>query len=320
MFPKKNPTAHSKGLPRDSAHTPHRHQYPAPVPFRWGVAETIDRFVTLTGCRLDNVLNSVITTRSLLVSSALALCLFLGCADSAMPKSPTPATPSTPQIQHTKALSSSPTQVRTFTPDSRESALVTRVIDGDTVEVSLNGKSQTVRYIGIDTPETKHPSKPIECFGPEASQFNEELVAGKQVLLEEDITDRDRYGRLLRYVWLEEVGLVNQILVENGYARVSTYPPDVKYEPLLIAAESLAQADGIGRWSACSEPSPSHVDRPVSGARQEGANCSPYYLTLCVPPFPPDLDCDAIEEAHFPVLKPDPHGLDADGDGIGCER
>ena len=256
----------------------------------------------------------------MLISSALAMCLFLGCADSDMPKNPTSATAYAPQIQHTKELSSSPTQVRTFTPDTMEPALVTRVIDGDTVEVNLDGNLQTVRYIGIDTPETKHPSKPIECFGPEASQFNEELVAGKQVLLEKDITDRDRYGRLLRYVWIEEAGLVNQILGENGYARVSTYPPDVEYESLLIEAESFAQAYGIGRWSACSEPSPSHVDRPVSGALQGGANCSPYYPTLCVPPFPPDLDCDAIEEAHFPVLKPDPHGLDANHDGIGCER
>ena len=178
-------------------------KYPAP---RWlpdgGIAETRERCVILSGCRLDNVLNRVITAQFLLGSSALALCLFLGCADSVPPKSPTSSTASAPQIQHTKALSSSPTRVRTFTPDSRESALVTRVIDGDTVEVSLNGESQTVRYIGIDTPETKHPSKPIECFGPEASQFNEELVSGKQVLLEEDVTDKDRYGRLLRYVWI----------------------------------------------------------------------------------------------------------------------
>ena len=233
------------------------------------------------------MLNRVITAQFLLGSSALALCLFLGCADSVPPKSPTSSTASAPQIQHTKALSSSPTRVRTSTPDSKESALVTRVIDGDTVEVSLNGESQTVRYIGIDTPETKHPSKPIECFGPEASQFNEELVSGKQVLLEEDVTDKDRYGRLLRYVWIEGVGLVNQVLVENGYARVSTYPPDVKYESLFIAAESSAQADGIGLWGACSEPRPSYADRPVSDTRQGGANCSPYYPTLCVPPFPP---------------------------------
>ena len=107
-----------------------------------GVAETRDRFVTLTGCRLDNVLNSVITTRSLLVSSALAMCLFLGCGDSAMPKRPTSATASAPQIQHTEAHSSSPTRVRTFTSDNRKSALVTKVIDGDTVEVSLEGELQ----------------------------------------------------------------------------------------------------------------------------------------------------------------------------------
>ena len=69
---------------------------------------------------------------------------------------------------------------------------------------------------------------PIECFGTEASEFNDELVAGRHVLLEKDITDKDRYGRLLRYVWIEEVGLVNYILAETGYARVTSYPPDVK--------------------------------------------------------------------------------------------
>ena len=285
-----------------------------------GVAETGERCFTHIGCRLGNVLNRVTTIQFLLVPSVLALCLFLGCADSVPPQIPTSFTAADPEIQHTKPVSRNPTQVRTSTPDNRESALVTRVIDGDTVEVSLNGESQPVRYIGIDTPETKHPSKPIECFGLEASQFNEELVAGRQVLLEKDVTDKDRYGRLLRYVWIEEVGLVNQVLVEKGYARVSTYPPDVKYEALLLAAESLAQADGIGRWSACSEPKPSYADRPVSGTQQPGANCSSYYPTLCVPPFPPDLDCSDIGEAHFLVLPPDPHGLDGNGDGIGCER
>ena len=73
-----------------------------------------------------------------------------------------------------------------------------------------------MRYIGIDTPETKHPSKGIECFGPEASEFNKELVSGMGVVLEKDTTDKDRYGRLLRYVWVEGRGLINVILVENG--------------------------------------------------------------------------------------------------------
>ena len=266
------------------------------------------------------MLSRTLTVRSLLALLALTLSLSFACKGVVPTESPPLRTVFTAPVQQTKIIPNNPTRLHTSLTDTKEPALVTRVIDGDTVEVNLNGNLQTVRYIGIDTPETKHPSKPIECFGPEASRFNEELITGMQVLLEKDTTDKDRYGRLLRYVWIEKVGLVNQILVENGYARVSTYPPDVKYESLLIAAESLAQADGIGRWSACSEPSPSHVDRPVSGARQGGANCSPYYLTLCVPPFPPDLDCDAIEEAHFPVLKPDPHGLDADRDGTGCER
>jgi len=266
------------------------------------------------------VLNRKFAIWSLFVSLALALSLNLACRATEPLENVASSTRAAPLVQQTEILSANPSRLHTSMPDNSESALVTRVIDGDTVEVSLSGESQTVRYIGIDTPETKHPNKPIECFGPEASQFNEELVAGKQVLLEEDVTDKDRYGRLLRYVWIEGVGLVNQVLVENGYARVSTYPPDVKYESLFIAAESSAQADGIGRWGACSEPRPSYADRPVSGTRQGGANCSPYYPTLCVPPFPPDLDCNDIEEAHFPVLPPDPHGLDGDGDGIGCER
>ena len=231
-----------------------------------------------------------------------------------------PHTQTVPLPPQTEDFPSKRSRSPTLWPQNGESALVTRVIDGDTVEVSLNGESLTVRYIGIDTPETKHPSKPIECFGPEASQFNEELVAGKQVLLEKDTTDKDRYGRLLRYVWIEGGGLVNQVLVENGYARVSTYPPDVKYESLLIESESSAQADGIGRWGACSEPRRSNTEKVVPGDGQVGDNCSPYYPTLCIPPLPPDLDCFDISGVNFQVLQPDPHRLDGDGDGIGCER
>ena len=209
--------------------------------------------------------------------------------------------------------------VPTSITDSRESVLVSRVIDGDTIQVFLDGESQTIRYIGVDTPETRHPSIPVECYGPEASLFNEELVAGKHVLLEKDTTDQDKYGRLLRYVWIEGVGLVNHILVEAGYARVSTYPPDVKYEHLLIAAESSAQADGIGLWSSCREQRSSATFGIVSGAGQVGDNCSPYYPTLCIPPAP-DLDCRDIGKVNFKVLPPDPHQLDGDRDGTGCER
>ena len=202
--------------------------------------------------------------------------------------------------------------------------MVTRVIDGDTIEVNIDGNLQTVRYIGIDTPETKHPSKPVECFGPEASRFNEELVAGRQVLLEKDISDRDRYGRLLRYLWIEGVGLVNLILVDNGYARVSTYPPDVKTEALLIESETSAKAEGKGLWGACSEPrfndNDNDNDKRVVRTGHVENHCSPSYPTLCLQSQSQDLDCHDINAFNFLVLEPDPHSLDGDGDGIGCER
>jgi len=209
--------------------------------------------------------------------------------------------------------------LRSMPPDI-EPGVVTRVIDGDTVEVLISGETHIVRYIGIDTPETKHPRTGVECFGPEATVFNEKLVEGVNIFLEEDITDRDRYGRLLRYLWIENVGLVNLLLVQQGYARVSTYPPDVKYEEKLISAERLARDNGYGLWTECSSAGQS------PGAGEIGATasppvtgCSPHYPSVCIPPYPPDLDCRQITHAGFKVLSPDPHGFDGNKDGIGCE-
>jgi endonuclease YncB( thermonuclease family) len=135
-----------------------------------------------------------------------------------------------------------------------EKAHVERVVDGDTIELNTG---QKVRYIGIDTPETKHPSKPVQCFGKEASKKNTELVEGKDVLMEKDVSNTDRYGRLLRYIYLpnpdatDEAIFVNEYLVEQGYAHLLTYPPDVKYDQLLRSAETQAREEGKGLWSAC---------------------------------------------------------------------
>jgi len=129
-------------------------------------------------------------------------------------------------------------------------ARVTRVIDGDTIEVSLRGQIYKVRYIGIDTPETVHPSKPVQCFGKEASAKNSELVAGKVVRLEKDVSETDRYGRLLRYVWVGDT-LVNDYLVRQGYAYASTYPPDVKYADRFAQAQREARQNNRGLWAVC---------------------------------------------------------------------
>lgn len=126
--------------------------------------------------------------------------------------------------------------------------LVTRVVDGDTIVIE-GGKK--VRYIGIDTPETVDPRKPVQCFGKEASARNKELVLGKRVRLEKDITDADKYGRLLRYVYVDDE-FVNLRLVEDGFAFSYTYPPDVKYQKKITKAQRQAREEKRGLWAACS--------------------------------------------------------------------
>jgi len=121
------------------------------------------------------------------------------------------------------------------------------VVDGDTI-VLENGDH--VRYISADTPETVHPDKPIECFGPEASEKNRDLVLNKYVLLERDIEDKDNYGRYLRYVYTLR-GSVNKILVEEGFAYSYYYPPNIKHHDEYIKAELEAQDNSKGLWGEC---------------------------------------------------------------------
>ncbi len=133
-------------------------------------------------------------------------------------------------------------------------ATVAKVVDGDTIELTTGEK---VRYIGIDTPETKHPKKRVECFGREAAQKNKALVEGKTVLLEKDVSDTDRYGRLLRYIYLPnpenslEAIFVNEYLVEQGYAYLLTYPPDLKYNDIIRHAQTQARNQRLGLWNKC---------------------------------------------------------------------
>lgn len=129
------------------------------------------------------------------------------------------------------------------------------VIDGDTILIEGNKK---VRYIGMDTPKIKDPKKPVQCFGQAASDENKKLVEGKTVILEKDVSETDKYGRLLRYVWLEDDKnasspgtFVNEYLVKNGYAHVSTFPPDVKYADIFLTAEKYARDNNLGLWSSC---------------------------------------------------------------------
>ena len=121
---------------------------------------------------------------------------------------------------------------------------VIRVVDGDTIVIE--GKIK-VRYIGIDTPETKDPRRLIQYFGKEAAAKNKELVDGKRVRLERDVQDKDKYGRLLRYVWVGGK-FVNLELVKQGYARAKPYPPNVKYKNLFRESEKEAKENKKGLW------------------------------------------------------------------------
>lgn len=133
---------------------------------------------------------------------------------------------------------------------------VTQIIDGDTIIVTRDGTEEKVRFLGIDTPEVDETRGPVECFGKEASIKTTSLLAGESVSLETDPTQaqRDKYGRLLAYVYTADGALVNKILVEGGYAREYTYDKPYTYQADFQAAEKTARAKESGLWSSSNCP------------------------------------------------------------------
>ncbi len=200
---------------------------------------------------------------------------------------------------------------------------VTTVVDGDTIKVEINGKIETVRIVGINTPETVDPRRPIECFGAQASQKLRELLIGKKVSLQTDITqsDRDRYGRLLRFIFLEseDVGLK---MLREGFAVESLYSSTPhKYRVLYLQAQKEAQESKKGLWAENACP----VSVPVSSSPKPAP--VPGQPGNCVGP---DLDCSDFKthveaQAFFDgcgfTSTNDPMNLDnvGVGDGVACE-
>jgi micrococcal nuclease len=129
---------------------------------------------------------------------------------------------------------------------------VTRVVDGDTVHVAVDGQDETVRYIGVDTPESVKPGTPVQCFAEAASAANRRLVDGRRVVLTFDAERRDRYGRLLAYVRRAGDGVfVNEQLVRDGYARTLTIPPNVRYAARFAELARDARDADRGLWRTC---------------------------------------------------------------------
>lgn len=142
-------------------------------------------------------------------------------------------------------------------------AKVTRVVDGDTIVVDFNGKEERVRLIGVDTPESVHPdaTKNVE-YGKVASEFTKSKLEGKEVKLEIDIQERDRYGRLLAYVYLDGK-MFNKTLLEEGYAQIATYPPNVKYVDVFTELEKIARDNDKGLWGIVDEEPKADIKEDV---------------------------------------------------------
>ena len=163
--------------------------------------------------------------------------------------------------------------------ERKETAYVIRVIDGDTIEVDLNGKAYKVRYIGINSPEYNQP-----C-GDKATQANSYLVSGKTVILEKDVSETDKYGRLLRYVYVGDL-FVNAHLVKFGWAQAATYPPDVKYSSYFVSLEREARENNEGCWSITEEPEeeqapPAEQEQPSTGKFVGSKKSDVYHYPSC---------------------------------------
>ncbi|MEY4025997.1 MAG: hypothetical protein RL438_1510 [Actinomycetota bacterium] len=127
------------------------------------------------------------------------------------------------------------------------------VVDGDTIDIAIGGNTERVRLIGINTPETKHPTKGVECFGPEASSYTENLLpVGTKLRVERDVEARDKYGRLLLYVYIAKSNVfVNLDLVLKGYARPMVFEPNTAHKADFAQAATQAELHNVGLWQAC---------------------------------------------------------------------
>ena len=156
-----------------------------------------------------------------------------------------------PGLKETKINESQTDIIEVSAEKERETARVLRVIDGDTIEVDLNNKKEMIRLIGIDAPETVDPRKIIECFGKEASEKAKEILNGKIITLESDPTqgNRDKYGRLLRYVFINELN-INKLMISEGFAHEYTYQSSpYKYQSEFENAQRKAKENKVGLWS-----------------------------------------------------------------------
>ncbi len=226
-----------------------------------------------------------------------------------------------------------------------ETGTVTAITDGDTLTATVNGTELKIRLIGINTPELSHPTEPVQCYANEARAALESLVLNKEVTLEKDISDTDRFDRYLRYLWIGET-LVNEYMVQNGYAQASAYPPDVKYQERFTSAEQSARNSLAGFWAKETCDGNVYTGTYKDPNKNVGATPSPVPEQLPIPPpqnnvvpapapnpvTPPvntspfTCNCSktcgqmvSCEEAYFQLNNCGCSARDGNNDGVPCE-
>lgn len=199
-------------------------------------------------------------------------------------------------------------------PNTEDPWLVTKVIDGDTIVVSIGENEETLRQIGIDTPETVDPRKGIQCFGIEASNKAKELLLGKSVYLESDSSqgERDKYQRLLRYVILPDGENFGLTMIREGYAHEYTYDLPYRYQPDFKAAEKNASENNLGLWN----PEACRSSSETSQAPEEKYVPKGTYTCDCQKLCGQITACD---EAYYQLENCGCSARDSDGDGVPCE-
>ncbi len=243
--------------------------------------------------------------------ATLWLLLSLACGAAPTPDLPT-TTPIPLATTAPSVIGATATTPQEPSPETMTEVAVVRVIDGDTIKVDIGGMLFSVRYIGINCPESDQPG------GSEATEANRQLVEGQLVKLEKDVSDVDRYGRLLRYVYVGEL-FVNAELVALGYAQAATYPPDVAFADLFVDLEREAREGGRGLWAQATVAAPTATSPQPQMPTTSPASPEPSWdcsgdLYNCG-----DFSSCADVMSYWNACPGDPSKLDQNQDGEPCE-
>lgn len=306
------------------------------LPFTLGISIGYVVYKKVPNSKLKYTILTVITLFTLFFGTAWVAAMGspnTSGQNQAMQTTPTPQSQTT-SVEVKQDQIVAPIETNESSKKDKQEAKVVKVIDGDTVKVMFNDKTETIRFIGINSPETVDPRKPVECFGEKVSMVAKENLTGKTIWLETDPSqgDRDKYDRLLRYVWIDDATMdFGKVLITTGYAYEYTYDNPYKYQIAYRQAQEDAEQSKKGLWAdnACPVSTPQPIKKSTSTPTQSPNNDTPNNVCKysC---SGPDRDCSdfsshAEAQTFFDccgfTVTNDPMRLDSVGvgDGVACE-